>query len=374
MNNNVLQRARANFNQGNKYKDLGNIDKSIQSFQRAIKIKPDFIRPLQELAKIYESQQDLSAATQCYRRIIGLHSEDHQTHLKLARILQKQNNVYGAIAAYQEALNLRPELNFRVYTQLCNLVLREKSIDTQTWLESSSHSPAVRSELKEVLAKIENKTYFDAYIPLGDNCETGMQFWNIGYQESSFFRFTASRYSVTYNILKNNFQHIFSRENLIPKSNNNGMVLDTKYNISFHSSLKSQSDVSTGEPIFLNDAEFELTFENESSKINYLISKWNKMMDSDRKILFILKNDSKTRRLRERHVSKISDLFLRRYNNHNFKIVCIQLDKFREPEWQNSYLANRYFNYFAPRGTNLAQTSNWACWNQLFEEFPLNLA
>ena len=104
---NLLQRARANFNRGNKSYKLGKIDESIQSYQQAIRIKPDFIKPLRELAKIYESQANIEESVKCYQRIIGFNPEDYNTYLKLAKALHQQGKIFGAIAAYQEAIRVK---------------------------------------------------------------------------------------------------------------------------------------------------------------------------------------------------------------------------------------------------------------------------
>ena len=369
----LLQRAQANFHQGNKLRELGKIDESIQKYQRAIEIKPDFSQPMEELAKVHIAQSDFKAAIKCYRRIIGLNTENHQTYLKLAKAFLKQGKTFCAIAAYQEAIELKPDLDIKVYIKLGNLLLSEQSVDARQWIESQINVDWVGRKLKNVLENIENQQYFDAYIPLGDNCEAGMQFWRIGYNESSFFRFVASRFDVTYSILKNNFKDVFNRKYIVPRTHCNGMVVNTKYNITFHSELRSKMNDETGKQTFLSDYDFDAVFENESSKINYLIGKWNRLMQSERKILFILKNDLPYKRLREADVQKISDLFLERYTNHNFKILCIQLDKFCEPEWKNPYLINRYFSYFPERGNNMKENADKVAWNQIFSEFPLNI-
>ena len=216
------------------------------------------------------------------------------------------------------------------------------------------------------LANTEIK-FFDSYISLGDNCEAGIQFQRIGYKESSFFRFTSSKFESTFSLIENDFEQVFAREYIVPRPNSNNMVLNTKYDIAFHSKLPIITNV---QQQFAKSPEFERVFQNETSKINYLIGKWNQMMDSQRRILFILKNDSREQYLSEDKVAELATLLRKKYKNNRFRILCLQLEKFREPQWKHPYLINRYFPFFAPR--RLARKSYTAGWDKIFTDFPLS--
>ena len=216
----------------------------------------------------------------------------------------------------------------------------------------------------------ERQNSFDAYISLGDNCEAGLQFVRIGYQESSFFRFTSSNFNTTFNIIKNDFSDIFNRDYIIPRPGCTRMVVNNKYKIAFHSKLSSTVD-SQQNQYFSLDYDFEEAFQDETNKINYLIGKWHKLMESDRKILFFLKNDSDKKYLDEKMANKLRILLFKKYKNHNFKILCLQLDKFAEPQWKNPALINRYFPYFAPRTSAMHGSSPDSSWDKIFAEFPI---
>lgn len=215
---------------------------------------------------------------------------------------------------------------------------------------------------------IEQNNSFDAYISLGDNCEAGLQFLRIGYKESSFFRFTSANFNTTFNIIKNNFNDVFNQEYIIPRPKCEKMVLNKKYGIAFHSKLSSKIE-QNGTQKFATAYNFAEVFQNETSKIDYLISKWNQMMSSERRIMFLLKNDSEHKHISQNMANKLCRLLLKKYKNHNFQILCLQLDKFKEPQWENPYLINRYFPYFAPRVS--AKNGSIDSWDQIFAEFPL---
>ena len=211
---------------------------------------------------------------------------------------------------------------------------------------------------------------FDAYISLGDNCEAGIQFVRIGYKESSLFRFTSSKLNTTLKIIKNDFSDIFNRKYIVPRPGCPKMVFNNKYKIAFHSKLTSIID-SQGNQDFDSAYDFERVFQDETNKINYLISKWYKLMESDSKVLFFLKNDSCENYIDEATANRLCKLLLNKYKNHNFKILCLQLDKFAEPQWKNRYLINRYFPYFAPRTSAMHGNSPESSWDRIFAEFPL---
>ncbi len=125
----LLERAKVNFNRGNELKEQGMLAESIESYQKAIQIKPDYTQPLLKLAKIYEEQENWAEAVKCYQRMIGFKPENHTAYLKLAKALKQQNKIYGAIAAYQQAIELKPDLPARVYKEYGDLLLKkQKSI------------------------------------------------------------------------------------------------------------------------------------------------------------------------------------------------------------------------------------------------------
>jgi tetratricopeptide (TPR) repeat protein len=367
---NLLARAKANFERGNQLEKQGNINESIKSYRQAIQIKPNFVQSLLKLAEVYNSQENWSETTRCYQNLIGINPENHAFHLKLAKVLLKQEKVDQAIAAYTRAIELKPELSQQIYRQLATLLLQEKLVDHQQIIQHQVDSRKAYRKLKNALKEINKQNCFDIYIPLGDNCETGLQFVRTNYQVSSFFRFTLSPFEVTYRILQNDFQDIFAQEYIVPHPRSGTMVINTKYNIAFHSKLESKTNEETKRREFLSTYDFDSVFEQEVAKIKYLIDKWHKVMESEQKILFILKNDSEDKSLQEQEVSNLCDLLLEKYQNHNFKIVCLQLEKFREAKWNNPYLINKYFTNFAPRSS--AKKANIAAWNQLFNEFPLS--
>ncbi len=343
----IAQKAKLEFEQGVKLQQQGNLELSIQSYKRAIAIKADYVEPLIALAEYYKSQKKWTQVIKYYQRLTRIKPKKSSFYIKLARVLKKKNKIYSAIASYQKAFEINPNLSTKVHQEF--EALHKKFSLNQ-------------------LTNTEKEKSFDAYVSLGDNCEAGIQFVRIGYKESSFFRFTSSKFNTTFKIINNNFKDVFERKYIFPRPNCKSMVVNNKYGIAFHSQLSSKID-QKGNQEFSSTYDFEKVFQSETNKINYLIGKWNQMMQSERRILFILKNDSDQKYLTENMVSKLCELFHNNYENHNFQILCLQLEKFAEPQWKNPYLINGYFPYFAPR-TSAMQGCD-AAWNKIFADFPL---
>ena len=274
-----------------------------------------------------------------------------------------QASLMKKIKMARETLTMRSNLSSQLRSSSIKLNTEQVSRD-------KVNSKAINKLRQDSVnsTNIVQKESFDAYISLGDNCEAGIQFLRIGYKEGSFFRFTSSNFDTTFKILKNDFNDVFNLEYIIPRPGCEKMVFNKKYKIAFHSKLISKIN-QEGVQKFSSTYNFDEMFQDETNKINYLIDKWNRLMASEQKILFLLKNDSKHNYIDHNRANKLCNLLLNKYKNHNFQILCIQLDKFAEPQWDNPHLTNRYFPYFAPRFS--AKQGCEAAWNKIFADFPL---
>ena len=205
---------------------------------------------------------------------------------------------------------------------------------------------------------------YDTYISLGTNCEAGFQLRRIGHNESSFFRWTLSPYRSTFNLIENDFQDLYLPENLVPVWDN--MVEDTKYKISFHSKLLSKQDQNSQQRVFLDSYDFEQTYQEEYRKIKYLVQKWYDLVNSDRSVLYIIKQEQHGSKY---NAKKLLDLFEAKYPHHQFAIAYIQHQDKQDAPWEYTKLHNIYFPRFAP--IDHADCGDLNSWNELFTRFPL---
>ena len=205
----------------------------------------------------------------------------------------------------------------------------------------------------------------DAYVSLGFNCEIGMQFVRIGYEVSSFFRYTFSPNESTLNLIRNDFRDIYLKENLVPHTDS--MVRDVKYNIMFHSPLASALEPMTGQRRYRKDYDFDAVYANDYRKIVYFIDMWNALAGSEKRVVYFMKAEPNSGRA---FAERVLATFHEKYPGHRFTIVYLQPESMREPDWSLPGLVNYYLPSFAP--IESAHVVDTAAWDRLFAEYPLS--
>lgn len=204
---------------------------------------------------------------------------------------------------------------------------------------------------------------YDTYISLGSNCEAGFQLRRIGYDESSFFRWALSPYKSTVNLIRNDFENLYLKENLVPVWDN--MVEDSKYKISFHSKLLSQQEENK-QRYFIDTYNFDQMYQEEYQKIQHFVNKWFSLVNSDKLVLYIIKQEKHGSKY---NAKKLLDLFEEKYPHHKFTIAYIQHEDKKDSEWEYDKLKNIYFPRFAP--IHLSNQGDVDAWDKLFARFPL---
>jgi tetratricopeptide (TPR) repeat protein len=206
---------------------------------------------------------------------------------------------------------------------------------------------------------------YDAYVSLGSNCEAGLQFRRIGYQGSSFFRFTFAPFAATYAAIDGDFNRVFERENLRPHTD--GMVRDLGSGIVFHSDLRSALDAGSGRREFLTSYDFdEIYGMNERPKIRHLVAKWRAVTQSRQDVLYFLKVDQGDPC---ELAGRMAGLFRHKYPAHRWTILCLQSVDPTQAEWGIPGVINRHVSRFAP--IDNAQDADLGAWDRIFAEFPL---
>jgi len=132
-------------------------------------------------------------------------------------------------------------------------------------------------------------SHIDRFENLGDNCEFAFYLRSSGVDEGSLFRWTLIKnYWSLLSLLQSDFQGLFEFKNLKPSWHD--MVLDTKFDICFHTKMYSENEDGkwswNQDKKQLNDIYFE-----EKNKISYLVSKFKtSLANKDR--IFVIKNNS----------------------------------------------------------------------------------
>lgn len=131
--------------------------------------------------------------------------------------------------------------------------------------------------------------HIDRFENLGDNCEFAFYLRFSGVDEGNLFRWTlVKNYWSLLNLIQSDFQGLFELENLRPSWHD--MVLDTKYDMCFHTKMYSENK--NGKWLWNQDNE-ELNdiFLEEKNKISYLVSKFKSSLNNKNRI-FVIKNNA----------------------------------------------------------------------------------
>ena len=124
--------AQKNMEMGKQLKEKGSFKEAIAKYNMALKLTPDNIQALNQLASVYEAQENWEEVVKCCRKIVAFQPTNARAYLRQARALKQQNKLYGAIAAFQEAIEIDKDiLKAQDYKQLGDLFVQIKSSENQ---------------------------------------------------------------------------------------------------------------------------------------------------------------------------------------------------------------------------------------------------
>lgn len=131
--------------------------------------------------------------------------------------------------------------------------------------------------------------HIERFENLGDNCEFAFYLRSSGVDEGSLFRWTlVKNHWSLLNLIQSDFEGLFELENLQPSWHD--MVLDTKYDLCFHTKMYSENQ--NGKWSWnQNKKELNDIFIEEKNKISYLVSKFKSSLSNKEKI-FVIKNNA----------------------------------------------------------------------------------
>lgn len=197
---------------------------------------------------------------------------------------------------------------------------------------------------------------FEEYVSLGDNCELGLNFFRIGHDYSSMFRFSMTPFNALLRVLNNNFVGLY--DEIEPVANN--MVRCQRYGISFHTKLHSE-ETAKGRR-YLSDLDVNSIHADDILKLRYLENKFRLERSDGKRILYFVKSNN-----------KISDDDLVGLKNcldgfgKGSQIICLA-EKCSPREVEDGIYI-RPVDFFAPYKNAYSYCSK--SWDLIFQEFPL---
>ena len=97
--------------------DKKEFKKAIDSFKKAIKIKPDFAIAYNNLGNIYKNNGKTNLAIKHYKKAIGINPKSPEPYNNLGNIYKSKNKLLDSINFYKQAININPKL-FIVHNNL----------------------------------------------------------------------------------------------------------------------------------------------------------------------------------------------------------------------------------------------------------------
>ena len=91
------------------YKEIGQLDAAIKSFEKALAIKPDYTEVNYNLGLTLQELGKLDAAVKSYEKALTLNPDYAEAHNNLGVLLKELGQVDDAVKSYNKALTLKPD-------------------------------------------------------------------------------------------------------------------------------------------------------------------------------------------------------------------------------------------------------------------------
>ncbi|MEK7450167.1 MAG: tetratricopeptide repeat-containing serine protease family protein [Planctomycetota bacterium] len=143
--------VQAHCNLGDAYKKSGEFPKAIESYKQAIRIKPDYVQAYYNLGNAYYESEDYPKAIESYKQSIRI-KPDADAHCNLGNTYYESGDYPKAIESYKQAIRIKPD-----YVQAyCNL--------GKAYYESGDYPKAIESFKQAIRLKPD---LADAHYGLG---------------------------------------------------------------------------------------------------------------------------------------------------------------------------------------------------------------
>ena len=112
--------AEAWYNQGNAWRDLGNLPQAVTCYRRALQSRPDYPEAHHNLGRVLKLQGERDEAASCFQSAARLKPAFADAHVQLGHVYREAMKLDAAEASYRRALELKPD-DVELYFSLGNL-------------------------------------------------------------------------------------------------------------------------------------------------------------------------------------------------------------------------------------------------------------
>ena len=111
------------YNLGLMLKAQGRLDEAVESYRKALSLKPDYAEAHNNIGNVLKDQGKLDEAIQHYRQAILINPNDAVAYSSLGSVLKDQNRLDEALANYRLALNAKRDWKESLYRLTTPLVV-----------------------------------------------------------------------------------------------------------------------------------------------------------------------------------------------------------------------------------------------------------
>ncbi|MDB2467055.1 tetratricopeptide repeat protein, partial [Planktomarina temperata] len=101
--------ADAYYNMGNALKEQGKLEKAMEAYNKALAIKPDNAEAYNNMGLTLQDQGKLEEAIEAYNKALAIKPDFAEAHYNMGNALQEQGKLDEAMDAYNEALAIKPD-------------------------------------------------------------------------------------------------------------------------------------------------------------------------------------------------------------------------------------------------------------------------
>ena len=107
-------------NLGNTLKDQGKLEESVEVYNKALAIKPDYVEAYNNMGNALNEQGKLEEAIEAYNKALLIKPDYADAYNNMGNALKEQGKLEQAIEAYKKALAIKPD-SAKVYNNLGNV-------------------------------------------------------------------------------------------------------------------------------------------------------------------------------------------------------------------------------------------------------------
>ena len=147
-------------NRGNTLQEQGKFKEAVESFNKAIQLKPDFVEAYYNRGNALKLQSRLHEAIQSLDKAIQLKPDFIEAHCNRGSILQVQGRFQEAIESFSKAIQLKPDFA-EVYYNLSKIKTHYEYDEMIRNMESLYHRKDISPQQREYLAFALGKAFED---------------------------------------------------------------------------------------------------------------------------------------------------------------------------------------------------------------------